>query len=167
MNFYLSAVDDQLRHPTDQPSIGIILCKGRNEVIVEYTLRDTSKPMGVAQYRLSPALPDQLKRDLPTIEDLAREFPAMSVVKLRIEIERTLRDFSAARGFPSNRPMGIGMVLRDLKQRGAAPPSTDRFLEALRVMNEAAHGFDVDPAAAKQAVSIGTEFLAELSGLVL
>ncbi|MEA2754692.1 MAG: hypothetical protein QOJ54_981 [Aliidongia sp.] len=59
------------------------------------------------------------------------------------------------------------MVLRDLKQRGAAPPSTDRFLEALRVMNEAAHGFDVDPAAAKQAVSIGTEFLAELSGLVL
>ena len=52
MNFYLSAVDDQLRHPHDQASIGIILCKGRNEVIVEYALRDTSKPMGVAQYRL-------------------------------------------------------------------------------------------------------------------
>src|SRR5438046_2876902 len=82
MNFYLSAVDDLLRHPDDQPSIGIILCKGRNEVIVEYALRDSSKPMGVAQYRLSPALPEQLKRDLPTIEDLAQEFPAMSVVKL-------------------------------------------------------------------------------------
>lgn len=165
MNFYLSAVDDQLRHPDDQPSIGIILCKGRNEVVVEYALRDTSKPMGVAQYRLSPALPDQLRRELPTAEDLAREFPAMSVVKLRIEIERALRTFVAARADVSSRPMSIGAVLQDLKQRGIAPPSTDRFLEALRVMNEAAHGFDVDPAAAERAVSIGTEFLAELSGL--
>jgi predicted nuclease of restriction endonuclease-like (RecB) superfamily len=71
MNFYLAAIDDLLRHPTDNPSIGIILCKDRNEVIVEYALRDTGKPMGVAQYRLSPALPDQLKNDLPTAEDLA------------------------------------------------------------------------------------------------
>lgn len=163
MNFYLSAVDDQLRHPDDKPSIGIILCKGRNEVIVEYALRDSSKPMGVAQYRLSPALPEQLKQDLPTIEDLSREFPAMSVVRLRIEIERAIRDFVTVQGFTSKRPMGIGLVLRDLKQRGMAPPSTDRFLEALRVMNEAAHGFDVDADAAEQAVSIGTEFLAELS----
>jgi predicted nuclease of restriction endonuclease-like (RecB) superfamily len=165
MNFYLSAIDDQLRHPDDRPSIGIILCKGRNEVIVEYALRDTSKPMGVAQYCLSAALPDQLKRELPTIEDLAREFPALSVVKLRIEIERALRGFAANHGFSSDRPLGIGEVLRDLKRRGAAPPSTDRLLEALRVMNEAAHGFDVDPAAAEQTVSIGTEFLAELSDL--
>ena len=57
MNFYLSAVDDALRHPDDQPSIGIILCKGRNQIVVEYALRDTSKPMGVAQYTLSHALP--------------------------------------------------------------------------------------------------------------
>jgi predicted nuclease of restriction endonuclease-like (RecB) superfamily len=48
MNFYLSALDDQLRHPDDKPSIGIILCKGRNKVVVEYALRDVSKPMGVA-----------------------------------------------------------------------------------------------------------------------
>jgi predicted nuclease of restriction endonuclease-like (RecB) superfamily len=164
MNFYLSAVDDQLRHPDDQPSIGIILCKGRNEVVVEYALRDTSKPMGVAQYRLSPALPDRLKRELPTAEDLAREFPAMSLVKLRIEIERALRNFLMARGNVSSRPLGIGAVLHDLKQRGMAPRSTDRFLAALRVMNEAAHGFDIDPAVADQAVSIGTEFLNELSG---
>jgi len=165
MNFYLSAIDDQLRHPDDQPSIGIILCKGRNEVIVVYTLRDTSKPMGVAQYRLSPTLPDQLKRDLPTIEDLAREFPAMSVVKLRIEIERALRDFTAAHGLPSDPPVGIVPTLSELKARGIAPPSTDRFREALRVMNEAAHGYDVDAAAAEQAVRIGAEFLAELSGM--
>jgi hypothetical protein len=113
MNFYLSAVDDQLRHHADQPSIGTILCKGRNAVIVEYALRDTSKPMGVAQYRLSAALPGQLKRDLPTAEELAREFPAMSVVKLRIEIERTLRAYLAARGEPSNGSMGIGPILQD------------------------------------------------------
>jgi predicted nuclease of restriction endonuclease-like (RecB) superfamily len=54
MNFYLSAVDDQLRHETDGPSIGIILCKGKNAVVVEYALRDSAKPMGVAEYRLSP-----------------------------------------------------------------------------------------------------------------
>jgi predicted nuclease of restriction endonuclease-like (RecB) superfamily len=71
MNFYLSAIDDLLRHPGDNPSIGIILCKGRNKVVVEYALRDSGKPMGVAQYRLSDALPEQLKKDLPTAEDLA------------------------------------------------------------------------------------------------
>lgn len=163
MNFYLSAVDDQLRHPDDQPSIGIILCKGRNEVIVEYALRDTSKPMGVAQYRLSPALPEQLKRDLPTIEDLAQEFPAMSVVRLRIEIERALREFMAADGVGPMRPMSIASLLRHLQQLGVAPESTDRLLEVLRVMNEAAHGFDVDPETARQAVEVGTEFLVELS----
>jgi hypothetical protein len=86
----------------------------------------------------------------------------MSVMKLRIEIERTLRDFVAARGIESKRPTGIGLVLRDLKQRGIAPPSTDRFLDALRVMNDAAHGFDVEPEAVEQVVSIGAEFLAEL-----
>jgi predicted nuclease of restriction endonuclease-like (RecB) superfamily len=164
MNFYLSAVDDQLRHPDDKASIGIILCKGRNEVIVEYALRDSSKPMGVAQYQLSPALPEQLKRDLPTIEDLAQEFSAMSVVKLRIEIERALRDFTAAHGLASKRPKSISTVLRELKERGVSPPSTDRFLEALRVMNEAVHGLDVDSTAVAEAVSIGTVFLAELSG---
>jgi predicted nuclease of restriction endonuclease-like (RecB) superfamily len=73
MNFYLSVLDDQLRHPSDQPSIGVILCKGRNEVIVEYALRDMSKPMGVAEYELSASLPKRLQRDLPTAKDLAQE----------------------------------------------------------------------------------------------
>ncbi|MGA9367082.1 MAG: PDDEXK nuclease domain-containing protein [Steroidobacteraceae bacterium] len=163
MNFYLSAVDDQLRHPDDEPSIGIILCKGRNEVIVEYALRDTSKPMGVAKYRLSPALPEQLKRDLPTAEDLAQEFPAMAVVKLRLEIERALRAFAAAHGVTPKRPRSISSVLRDLEERGVAPPSTDEFLKALSIMNEAVHGLDVDSTAVAHAISVGTTFLAELS----
>src|SRR5580704_14111948 len=90
MNFYLSAVDDLLRHNEDQPSIGIILCKERNEIVVEYALRDTTKPMGVAQYRLTKALPDRFKNELPSAHDLAGEFPLFSLLKLRIEIERIL-----------------------------------------------------------------------------
>lgn len=163
MNFYLSAVDDQLRHKDDQPTIGIILCKGRNEVIVEYALRDSSKPMGVAQYRVSPALPLQLQQELPTLEEFSREFPMMSVVKLRIEIERALRDYAAANGFEHTRPTGIGNMLRDLQKRGLAPPSTEPFLETLRVMNAASHGVDVDPETAARAVEIGAIFLAELT----
>ena len=114
MNFYLSAVDDLLRHPEDGPSIGIILCQGRNEVVVEYALRDTSKPMGVARYRLSPALPVELRQELPTVEELAREFPLMSVIKLRIEIERALRDHFAAQDIALPRPASIGRMLREL-----------------------------------------------------
>jgi len=165
MNFYLSAVDEQLRHPDDQPTIGIILCKGRNEVIVEYTLRDTSKPMGVAQYRLSPALPPQLQRDLPTVEELAREFPLMSVVKLRIEIERTLRDFMIGDGGTPGRSTSISEMVGALHKRGGAPASTKSFLASLRIMLEASHGGDVDGESAQRAIDIGTTFLAELREL--
>ncbi|MGH7145050.1 MAG: PDDEXK nuclease domain-containing protein [Planctomycetota bacterium] len=75
MNFYLSAVDDLLRHPDDQPSIGIILCKTRSKVIAEYALRDLAKPVGVARYktRLVEALPDDLKGKLPTIAQIQKE----------------------------------------------------------------------------------------------
>lgn len=72
MNFYLSAVDEQLRHPSDQPSIGLILCKSRNQLVVEYALRGTAKPMGVAEYRLTSSLPQQLRDDLPTEDDLKK-----------------------------------------------------------------------------------------------
>jgi predicted nuclease of restriction endonuclease-like (RecB) superfamily len=70
MNFYLSAADDLLRHPSDQPSIGIILCKSRNKIVAEYALRDLRKPMGVSEYRLTESLPKQLKGSLPSIEEL-------------------------------------------------------------------------------------------------
>lgn len=78
MNFYLSAVDDQLRHPDDQPSIGIILCKSKNQVIAEYALRDLNKPIGISAYQLQKALPEQLKGSLPTIEELEAELGAVS-----------------------------------------------------------------------------------------
>ena len=73
MNFYLSAVDDLLKHSSDQPSLGIILCKTKKKMVVEYALRDTSKPLGVAEYRITAALPEWLKGNLPSIEDLEAE----------------------------------------------------------------------------------------------
>ena len=77
MNFYLSAVDDLVRHPNDQPTIGLILCKTKNAVIAEYALRDMNKPMGVSVYQLTEALPDNLQRSLPTIEELEAELGAL------------------------------------------------------------------------------------------
>ena len=70
MNFYLSAVDDMIKHPTDQKSIGMILCKSKNNVLAEYTLRDMSKPIGLAEYQITNALPQNLQTALPTIEEL-------------------------------------------------------------------------------------------------
>lgn len=78
MNFYLSAVDDILSQSNDQPSIGIILCKSKNKMIVEYALRNTSKPIGIASYHLTTSLPKNLKGSLPTIEDLKAELTKSS-----------------------------------------------------------------------------------------
>ncbi|MFH0946889.1 MAG: PDDEXK nuclease domain-containing protein [Planctomycetota bacterium] len=76
MNFYLSAVDDKLRHRDDQPSIGIILCKSRDHMVVEYALKDTHKPIGVSAYKLTKSLPLELKGTLPTIKELENELTA-------------------------------------------------------------------------------------------
>jgi predicted nuclease of restriction endonuclease-like (RecB) superfamily len=73
MNFYLSAIDDLLRHPDDQPSIAIILCKSKNKVVAEYALRDLGKPVGVSEYHLTEILPKRLQESLPTIEQLEAE----------------------------------------------------------------------------------------------
>lgn len=67
LNFYLSAVDAQMRHPDDQPSIGLLLCKTRDRLTAEYSLRDINKPMGVATYRL---LPENLLEELPSLEEI-------------------------------------------------------------------------------------------------
>ncbi len=78
MNFYLSAVDDLLRHPDDGPTIGILLCKSKNQVVVEYALRDTAKPIGVSSWQLTRALPDVLSSDLPAVEVLESELAGSS-----------------------------------------------------------------------------------------
>jgi hypothetical protein len=75
MNFYLSAVDDLLRHPDDRPSIGIILCKAKNTVVAEYALRDLAKPVGVSSYvtKLVESLPAAFRGSLPSTKALAAE----------------------------------------------------------------------------------------------
>jgi len=75
MNFYLSAVDDQLRHADDRPSIGLLLCKERDHLTVEYALRDLKKPIGVAQWqtKLVESLPRNLKGSLPTVAEIEAE----------------------------------------------------------------------------------------------
>ncbi|WP_245619830.1 PDDEXK nuclease domain-containing protein [Desulfobacter vibrioformis] len=73
-NFYLKAVDEQLSGERDEPSIGILLCKSRDKVVVEYALSDIHKPMGVSQYKLTRALPDNLKPSLSSIEELEAAF---------------------------------------------------------------------------------------------
>jgi hypothetical protein len=164
MNFYLSAVDDLLRHPSDAPTIGMILCKGKNAVIVEYTLRDVAKPMGVAEYRLSSQLPQKLRADLPTLDDLAREFPLMSLVKLRLEIEQQLRALAAAKS-TSGRSAGIVPMLQELQSAGLLPESAHQFQATLRVLNDAALGIAVGPEAADAALEAGNRFLDDLRQL--
>lgn len=73
MNFYLSVVDDQLKTAEDQPSIGIILCKNKNKLEVEYALQGMSKPIGVSEFTLTQALPAALKSTLPTVEEIENE----------------------------------------------------------------------------------------------
>jgi predicted nuclease of restriction endonuclease-like (RecB) superfamily len=166
MNFYLAAVDEQLRHADDSPSIGIILCKGRNEVIVEYSLRDTSKPMGVAQYQLTDgsALPKNLQRELPTWAELSKEFPLLLVVKVRIEIERALNDLAEAHGI-ARKNLGAVALLRELQQAGLLQDvETAELLRAMNAMNRASHGLDVDSAEAQAAIQVGNRFLTVLRG---
>lgn len=73
LNFYLSVVDDLVKHPSDNPSIGILLCKDKNKAVAEYALKDINKPIGVSAYELTEAIPENLKTSLPTIEELEAE----------------------------------------------------------------------------------------------
>ena len=75
MNFYLTAVDEQLRHPDDKPSIGLLLCKDNDKLVVEYALRDVAKPIGVAEWRtrLVATLPKGLRGTLPSVKEIERE----------------------------------------------------------------------------------------------
>lgn len=73
MNFYLSAVDNQIKTTEDQPSIGIILCKNKNKLEVEYALQGMSKPIGVSEFTVTQALPAELKSTLPTVEEFESE----------------------------------------------------------------------------------------------
>jgi RecB family endonuclease NucS len=81
LNFYLSAVDDILKHETDNPSIGIMLCKTKDKLTAEYALKDINKPIGVSEYKLSDFVPAELADTLPSAEDIEKR------VKAELEID--------------------------------------------------------------------------------
>jgi predicted nuclease of restriction endonuclease-like (RecB) superfamily len=94
MNFYTSVVDDLLRHPDDNPTIGIILCRGKKKTIVEYALREMNKPIGVSTYELKDTLPATLQGSLPTVEQLQMELETKaSEIEVISEIEGESRVF--------------------------------------------------------------------------
>lgn len=73
LNFYLSAVDSLVKSETDQPTIGILLCRDKNNFETEFALRDINKPMGVSEFQLTEILPEELKSSLPSIEEIENE----------------------------------------------------------------------------------------------
>lgn len=79
MNFYLSAVDDLLRLPEDQPTIGLLICKTKDNIEAEFALRGINKPIGVSKFQLTNALPDNLKSSLPTIEEIEDELKNLNI----------------------------------------------------------------------------------------
>lgn len=74
LNFYLSVIDDTLRREGDNPTIGLLLCKDKERLVAEYALKDINKPIAVADYLLTKAIPEDLKGALPTIEEIEDEF---------------------------------------------------------------------------------------------
>lgn len=72
LNFYLSAVDGILKKDADNPSIGLLLCKSKNDLVAEYALKDMSKPIGVSEYKVTSSLPEDLSKQLPSIEDIQK-----------------------------------------------------------------------------------------------
>lgn len=72
LNFYLSAVDGILKSEHDNPTIGLLLCKSKNNIVAEYALKDMSKPIGVSEYKVTSDLPENLSKQLPSIEDIQK-----------------------------------------------------------------------------------------------
>ena len=107
MNFYLSAVDSQMRHADDASSIGLVLCKTRDRITAEYALRDIAKPIGVAEWqtKLVQSLPDSLKGSLPSIEQIEAELEP-----------RVVRGSQTDHAMPSIEQIEAELELRETRQ---------------------------------------------------
>jgi len=70
LSFYTSAVDGEIKDKNDNPTIGILICKSKNDLVVEYALKDINKPLGISQYKLTETLPKEYKSSLPSIEEI-------------------------------------------------------------------------------------------------
>ena len=87
MNFYLSAVDTLLKDADDKPTIGILLCRDKNNIEAEFALRDINKPIGISEFSFTEILPEELKSSLPTIEELEKELETLAL-EGKTEIQR-------------------------------------------------------------------------------
>ena len=73
LNFYINVVDDKLRGKDDNKTIGLLLCKGKDEVVAQYALTGYDQPIGISDYQLSKAIPENLKSALPSVEEVEEE----------------------------------------------------------------------------------------------
>jgi len=97
MNLYLSITDDMLKGPFDESSIGLILCKTKDKTIVEYALRDTNKPIGISQYKITDLLPDNIKGELPSIEELEQKLnEELASTNRQLTIKNEMKKFKKA-----------------------------------------------------------------------
>ena len=162
MNFYLSAVDDLLRHADDAPSIGLILCKEKNRIVVQYALRDTGKPMGVAKYRLTELLPERMQLELPTNDDLAAGLPLFNLIMMRVRLERALQAIAARRGL-SEKLRGIGALRGALTKANVPSAEVVADLRTVSiVLNSAVHGRDFNAEETQTALNLGNSLLSRL-----
>lgn len=123
MNLYLGLADDTLKGQYDEPTIGLILCKTKDKIVAEYALRDTSKPIGIAEYKIAEMLPEDIKGELPSIEEIEQ--------KLDEEIEqyqnptdarlKAVRDKLKSINSEELRTPATYQIMQDLFQKGLKP----------------------------------------------
>src|ERR1700733_5406992 len=161
-NCYLSAVDDLLRHADDAPSIGLILCKAKNRIVVEYALRDTGNPMGVAKYRLTESLPERMQLELPTNDDLAPGLPLFNLIMMRVRLERALQAIAERLGL-SEKLLGIGgSDGSPYKGERAIGRSGRRFSNRVGRPEFGGHGRDFNAEETQTALDLGNSLLPRL-----
>lgn len=82
LNFYIRAVDELIKHPEDKPTIGLLLCKNRDHLVAEWSLKDIHAPIGISEYQLTNKLPAELQSSLPTVEQIESELQQASRISL-------------------------------------------------------------------------------------
>jgi predicted nuclease of restriction endonuclease-like (RecB) superfamily len=81
LSFYLSAANDLLKHPTDSPTIGLLICKDKNNVVADYALKDINQPIGISEYQLTKLFPQDFKSSLPTIEEIEESLKKSNTIE--------------------------------------------------------------------------------------
>lgn len=116
MNLYLGLADDTLKTEHDEPAIGLILCKTKDKIVAEYALRDTSKPIGIAEYKINELLPEDIKSELPSIEEIEQKLDE-EIVQHQNPVDSRLK--------------AIKEKLRGLKSEEIQTPATYDLLQKL------------------------------------